>query len=140
VILGIHYELDARSPIAIINARVGRQAPELIEVMKADKANAVDSTVIFNMGNNNKLTSDQVMAVFEEVKNQPRIIVVNTAVPRGWRDENNALIAQYAALYGATVVDWASISMGHPEYFAPDGVHLVPAGVRAYVDAITATL
>ena len=140
VILGIHYELDARAPIAIINARVGRQASELIEVMKADKANAADSTVIFNMGNNNKLTPDQVMAVFEEVKNQPRIIVVNTAVPRGWRDENNALIAQYAALYGATVVDWASISMGHPEYFAPDGVHLVPAGVRAYVDAITATL
>jgi hypothetical protein len=140
VILGIHYELDARSPIAIINARVGRQASELIEVMKADKANATDSTVIFNMGNNNKLTSEQVMAVFEEVKNQPRIIVVNTAVPRAWRDENNALIAQYAALYGATVVDWASISTGHPEYFAPDGVHLVPAGVRAYVDAITATL
>jgi hypothetical protein len=50
------------------------------------------------------------------------------------------LIAQYAALYGATVIDWASISAGHPEYFAPDGVHLVPAGVRAYVDAITATL
>jgi peptidoglycan/LPS O-acetylase OafA/YrhL len=140
VILGIHYELDARSHIAIINARVGRQAPELIEVMRADKANAADSIVIFNMGNNNKLTSDQVLAVFEEVKNQPRIIVVNTAVPRGWRDENNALIAQYAALYGATVIDWASISAGHPEYFAPDGVHLVPAGVRAYVDAITATL
>jgi peptidoglycan/LPS O-acetylase OafA/YrhL len=140
VILGIRYELDARSNIAIINARVGRQAPELIEVMRADKANALDSTVIFNLGNNNKLTSDQVLAIFEEVKNQPRIIVVNTAVPRGWRDENNALIAQYAALYGATVVDWAAISAGHPEYFAPDGVHLVPAGVRAYVDAITATL
>jgi peptidoglycan/LPS O-acetylase OafA/YrhL len=140
VILGIRYELDARNNIAIINARVGRQAPELVEVMRADKANALDSTVIFNLGNNNKLTSDQVSAVFEEVKNQPRIIVVNTAVPRGWRDENNALIAQYAALYGATVVDWAAISAGHPEYFAPDGVHLVPAGVRAYVDAITATL
>jgi len=140
VILGIHYELDARSHIAIINARVGRQAPELIEVMRADKANALDSTVIFNLGNNNKLTSDQVLAVFEEVKHQPKIIVVNTAVPRPWRDENNALIAQYAALYGATVVDWAAISAGHPEYFAPDGVHLVPAGVRAYVDAITATL
>ena len=140
VILGIHYELDARSHIAIINARVGRQAPELIEVMRADKANAANSTVIFNMGNNNKLTSDQVLAIFEEVKNQPKIIVVNTAVPRGWRDENNALIAQYAALYGATVVDWSAISAGHPEYFAPDGVHLVPAGVRAYVDGITATL
>ena len=140
VILGIHYELDARSHIALINARVGRQAAELIEIMKADKANVIDSPVIFNLGNNNKLTSDQVLAVFEEVKNQPKIIVVNTAVPRGWRDENNALIAQYAAVYGATVIDWAAISSGHPEYFAPDGVHLVPAGVRAYVDAITASL
>ena len=140
VILGIHYELESRSHIALLNARVGRQAPELLDVMKRDKANVIDSEVIFNLGNNNKLTSEQVAAIFEEVKDQPKIIVVNTAVPRGWRDENNRLISQYAAIYRATVVDWASISAGHPEFFAPDGVHLVPAGVRAYVDAITSAL
>jgi peptidoglycan/LPS O-acetylase OafA/YrhL len=140
VILGIHYELENRNHIALINARVGRQAPELVDVMKADKANAVGSTVIFNLGNNNKLTQEQVFAVFEEVKNQPKIIIVNTAVPRPWRDQNNVLIAQYADLYGAIVIDWSTISLGHPEYFAPDGVHLVPAGVRAYVDAVTASL
>jgi hypothetical protein len=100
----------------------------------------VGSTVIFNLGNNNKLTNEQVVSVFEEVKKQPKIIVVNTAVPRDWRDDNNALIAQYAGQYGAIVIDWAEISAGHPEYFAPDGVHLVPLGVRAYVDAITAKL
>lgn len=140
VILGIHYELEVRSHIALINARVGRQATELLEVMKKDKANAIDSTVIFNLGNNNRLTSEQVSAIFEEVKDQPKIIVVNTAVPRGWRDENNALIAQFAKTYGAILIDWAAISTGHPEYFAPDGVHLVPTGVHAYVDAITAAL
>lgn len=140
VILGIHYELETRSHIALINARVGRQAPELLDVMKQDKANVTNSTVIFDLGNNNMLTSEQVASIFEEVKDQPKIIVVNTAVPRGWRDENNSLIASYAATYGATVIDWAAISTGHPEYFAPDGVHLVPAGVRAYVDAITAVL
>jgi len=140
VILGIRYELETRKHIALINARVGRQAPELITVMQQDKVNVAGSKVIFDLGNNNKLTTSQVVAVFEEVKNQPKIIVVNTAVPRGWRDENNALISQYAAQYGARVIDWAQISTGHPEYFAPDGVHLVPAGVRAYVDAITAVL
>jgi hypothetical protein len=98
------------------------------------------STVVFNLGNNNKLTEAQVAAVFEEVKNQPKIIVVNTAVPRGWRAENNLLIAQYAQRFGAVLIDWSTISNGHPEYFAPDGVHLVPAGVRAYVDAISAQL
>ena len=140
VILGIRVELETRSHIALINARVGRQAPELIDVMVHDKLNMSGSTVVFNLGNNNKLTEAQVAAVFDEVKNQPKIIVVNTAVPRGWRDENNLLIAQYAQRFGAVLIDWNAISTGHPEYFAPDGVHLVPAGVRAYVDAISARL
>lgn len=100
----------------------------------------VGSTIVFNLGNNNRLTEEQVAAIFAEIQDQPSIIVVNTAVPRGWRDENNALIARYAAQYGAKLIDWAAISEGHPEYFGPDGVHLVPAGVRAYVDAITAQL
>jgi len=140
VILGIRFELDARQNIGLINARVGRQAPELLKVIRNDKANMVGSTIVMNLGNNNRLTEEQVAAIFAEVKDQPRIIVVNTAVPRGWRDENNALIAQYAALYAARLIDWATISAGHPEYFGPDGVHLVPAGVRAYVDAIAAEL
>ena len=140
VILGIRFELDARENIGLINARVGRQATELLEVIKNDKANMAGSTIILNLGNNNRLTQEQVAAIFAEIQDQPRIIVVNTAVPRGWRDENNALIAQYAAQYGARLIDWAAISEGHPEYFGPDGVHLVPAGVRAYVDAITAEL
>jgi peptidoglycan/LPS O-acetylase OafA/YrhL len=140
VILGIRFELETRSHIALINARVGRQVPELIDVMMNDKLNMSGSTVVFNLGNNNKLTEAQVAAVFEEVRNQPKIIVVNTAVPRGWRDENNLLIAQYAQRFGAVLIDWNAISTGHPEYFAPDGVHLVPAGVRAYVDAISTNL
>ncbi len=140
VILGIRFELDSREEVGLINARVGRQATELLEVIKNDKANMVDSPIIFNLGNNNKLSEDQVAAIFAEVKDQPRVIVVNTAVPRIWRDENNELIAKYAAMYGARLIDWAAISQGHPEYFGPDGVHLVPAGVRAYVDAITAEL
>ena len=140
VILGIRFELDARENIGLINARVGRQAPELLEVIQNDKVNMADSTIIMNLGNNNKLSEEQVAAIFAELVDQPRIIVVNTAVPRPWRDENNALIAQYATQYGARLIDWAAISMGHPEYFGSDGVHLVPAGVRAYVDAITAQL
>jgi len=140
VILGIRFELDNRQPIGLINARVGRQATELLEVITNDKANMSMATIVLNLGNNNKLTEEQVAAIFEEIKDQPRIVVVNTAVPRAWRDDNNALIAQYASTYGAYLVDWASISQGHAEYFGPDGVHLVPAGVRAYVDAITAQL
>ena len=140
VILGIRSELDLVENIGLINARVGRQASELLEEIRRDKEKMSDATVIFNLGNNNKLTEEQVSLIFQELADQPRIIVVNAAVPRAWLEDNNALIKKYADLYSANLVDWASISADHPEYFAPDGVHLVPAGVRAYVDAISKLL
>ena len=137
VILGIRHELDSREHIGLINARVGRQAHELLEVIRHDKVNMPNSSIVLDLGNNNKLTRDQAISIFEEIKDQPKIIIVNTAVPRGWREENNSLIREMVLMYPNTfLVDWESISLGHPEYFAPDGVHLVPTGVRAYVDAI----
>jgi len=141
VILGIRSAIEANHPIALINARVGRQAPELLEVMKVDGEKVKNSTVVFNLGNNNALTRDQVTAIFENIKSVPKAIVVNTAVPRPWRDSNNALIREVAANYpNISIIPWDQISQGHPEYFAPDGVHLVPAGVRAYVAAIETKL
>jgi peptidoglycan/LPS O-acetylase OafA/YrhL len=141
VILGIRSKLEAKEHISLINARVGRQAPELLEVLERDKLAVGDAPVIFNLGNNNTLTRTQVADVFAEVANQSQIIVVNTAVPRPWRDANNSLIAEYAAANPrARVVDWATISDNHPEYFAPDGVHLRPAGITVYVAAILEAL
>jgi len=137
VILGIRSKLGQTHPISIMNARIGRQASELLEVMLQDQKQASSVPVIFNLGNNNALSREQTVAIFEAVKNQPRIIVVNTAVPRPWREGNNSLIAEVASQYSnVIVVDWNSISEGHPEYFAPDGVHLVPTGVDVYVAEI----
>ena len=63
--------------------------------------------------------------------------VQTCALPISWRYSNNKLIQEIAYQYPKVkVVDWNSISAGHPEYFAPDGVHLVPAGVKVYVAAI----
>ena len=141
VILGIRSTLGENHPIALMNARIGRQAPELLDVMVHDKAQVAGSTVVFDLGNNNALTREQVVAIFEVVKDQPKIIVVNTAVPRPWREGNNALLADVARNYSrVTIVDWNSISQGHPEYFAPDGVHLVPTGVAVYVAEIEKSL
>jgi peptidoglycan/LPS O-acetylase OafA/YrhL len=137
VILGIRTSLNEVAPVSLINARIGRQAPELLDVMKRDIAQAGDSPVIFNLGNNGLLQDEVVREIFELVKSQSSIIVVNTAVPRPWRDSNNSLVKQIASQYSnVRVIDWNSISAGRPEYFAPDGVHLVPAGVEAYVSEI----
>jgi peptidoglycan/LPS O-acetylase OafA/YrhL len=137
VILGIRNSLAEKFPVALVNARIGRQADELLEVIEKDKASAPIGPVVLNMGNNGALTQEQVVAIFEALRDSEKVIVVNTAVPRGWRDDNNRLIADTAAGYSnISIVDWNSISADHPEYFAPDGVHLVPTGVAVYISEI----
>lgn len=137
VILGIKQKLSERFPVALVNARVGRQADELLEVVTHDIAIAPDGPIVLNLGNNNALQESQVRAIFETLKLSPKVIVINTAVPRPWRDANNELISRVASEYSAiTVIDWSSLSEGHPEYFAPDGVHLVGRGVDIYIEEI----
>ena len=141
VILGIRSKLENKEQISLVNARVGRQAPELLAVMRVDQSSVPSSPVIFNLGNNNALSEQTVVEIFEVVKNQPQIIVVNTAVPRPWRDANNAIISKVAARYAnVKLVDWDRISKDRPELFAPDGVHLSPMGSDVYVDLVLSVL
>jgi peptidoglycan/LPS O-acetylase OafA/YrhL len=141
VILGIRTALSEIRPLLVVNARVGRAAPELLQEMTRDLEKAAGSIVVMDLGNNDLLTEETVRAIFELVKESSKVVVINTAVPRPYRDANNELVAELAAQYpNVRVVDWNSISDGHPEYFAPDGVHLVPTGVSAYVMAINEAL
>jgi peptidoglycan/LPS O-acetylase OafA/YrhL len=141
VILGIRSALADIRPLIVVNARVGRAAPELLQEISRDIEKAAGSTVVMDLGNNDLLAEETVRALFELLKESPKIVVVNTAVPRPYRDANNELVAKLAAQYAnVRVVDWNAISEGHPEYFAPDGVHLVPIGVSAYVMAIDEAL
>jgi len=141
VILGIRSAIAEIRPLLVVNARVGRAAPELLEEMMRDFEKAAGSTIVMDLGNNDLLKEETVRAIFELVKESPKVVVVNTAVPRAYRAANNELIASLATQYSnVRVVDWNAISDGHPEYFAPDGVHLVPTGVSAYVIAIDEAL
>jgi peptidoglycan/LPS O-acetylase OafA/YrhL len=141
VILGIRSSLSEIQPIIVVNARVGRQAPELLEEMRKDVEKAAGATIVMNLGNNDLLNRETVREIFTLAQESPRVVVVNTAVPRPYRDSNNQLVNEVAQEFSnVKVVDWNSISQDHPEYFAPDGVHLVPTGVSAYVLAIDEAL
>jgi peptidoglycan/LPS O-acetylase OafA/YrhL len=141
VILGIRSKLESKEHISLINARVGRQAPELLAVMRVDQSSVPSSPVVFDLGNNNALSEQTVIDIFEVVKNQPQVIVVNTSVPRAWRDANNAIISKVASRYpNVRLIDWDRVSKDRPELFAPDGIHLSPAGSDVYVDLVLTVL
>ncbi len=141
VILGIRSKLAMQEEIALINARVGRQIQELIKAVEADKPRVGSSDVVLNVGNNNAVSREDMVKLMELLKDQPKIIVVNTSVPRTWRDGNNKIIAEVVASYpNAILVDWATTAENHPEFFAPDGVHLIEAGSDVYVASILEAL
>ena len=141
VILGIRSLLESYEPVDLINARVGRQLSELIDVVRVDVKSVPESIAIVNLGNNGSINADSVRELFDLLANQPYFIVVNAAVPRGWRESNNDTIASVISDYAnGRLVDWDQISRDRPEYFAPDGVHLVPTGANVYVSAILEVL
>ena len=141
IILGVKDRLAKKYPIALINARVGRQIDELITVVKQDRLDAKGSPVVIDVGNNNRITESQLIELLDLLKEQPQVILINTSVPRPWKIPNNELVARIAPTYSnVLLVDWATISNNHPEFFAPDGVHLVAQGGDVYTAAIVDAL
>jgi hypothetical protein len=141
VILGIRSLLEEYEPVDLINARVGRQISELIDVVDVDVKSVPESIAIVNLGNNGAIKEESVRQLFDLLQNQPYFIVVNAAVPRGWRASNNEIVSRVIGEYpNGKLVDWDQISLDRPEYFAPDGVHLVPTGANVYVSAILEVL
>ena len=141
VILGIRNKLAMQEDIALINARVGRQIGELIAAVEEDKPRVGNSPVVLNVGNNNAVSREDMVKLMELLKDQPKVVVVNTSVPRTWRDGNNKIIGEVVSGYpNAALVNWAEIAENHPEFFAPDGVHLIEAGSDVYIASILEAL
>ena len=113
----------------------------MIDAVTADQPQVSQNTVVMDVGNNNRITRESLVQLLDLVKNQPHVILMNTSVPRGWKDANNVIIREVSAIYpNVTLVDWAEISTNHPEFFAPDGVHLNDNGSDVYVAAIVEAL
>ena len=66
-----------------------------------------------------------------------KVILITTRVPKAYEKNVNELMKEAAASHDhITIVDWYKISDGHPEYFAPDGIHLQPVGAEVLSRAI----
>ncbi len=123
-----------------VNAKVAEQADQLAEVVRSRVAGGqVEENVIVHVGNNGIVTEDQLRAILGELSGVPKVVLVNTRVPRSWMKPNNALIARVAPDYPNVVLaDWAKASEEHRDWFVKDRVHLTTAGAQAYTRLIAA--
>ncbi|HEC2217441.1 TPA: acetyltransferase [Staphylococcus delphini] len=125
-------------PKADINGKVGRQLVEATSLAKQQYQSYRDKNdiVVLELGTNGDFTDEQLNSLLEQF-GKADIYLVNTRVPRSYESHVNQVLAKAVKKRAnVTLVDWYSRSENHTEYFAPDGIHLEPPGVRALTNSI----
>lgn len=125
-------------PKADINGKVGRNLIEAIPLAKQQYQSYRDKNdiVVLELGTNGDFTEAQLDSLLKQF-GKADIYVVNTRVPRSYESHVNEVLAKAAKKQdNVTLVDWYRRSENHTEYFAPDGIHLEPPGVRALTNSI----
>ena len=137
VMIDIATRLHTLYPTITIDGKIGRQVSQAVELVpNYARFNQPDKAVIIQLGTNGYFTNDQIDTLLRAFS-QAQIYLVNTRVPRPWEAKVNDTLANKANEYNnITLIDWHAAALHHPEYFAPDGVHLVPKGVDALSNLI----
>lgn len=132
--LGAAREMQRVMPGLVVDAKVSRHMSAAIEVLRQRrKAGQLGEFVVVHIGDNGFIKPSQFDELMQLLVDVPRIIVFNLKEPRRWEGANNLIIADTVRRYpNAVLVDWRSVGLDHPEYFARDGIHIGAAGARAY--------
>jgi peptidoglycan/LPS O-acetylase OafA/YrhL len=137
VMLGASGALRTAMPGITVDAKVGRQFDRIMDLVQWYVSNGkVPGPLIVHAGTNGTFSDEDLDRIFEMAGNR-EVLLVNAKVERPWQDLVNQRMAAAAERHSnAVLVDWHALSESHPEWFAPDGAHLRPAGARAYADLI----
>ena len=142
VMLGASSALRHAIPSIEVDAVVSRQWDAGVATVGADRdSGRLRPTLVVDLGTNGTVSAAQFDAMVRAAAGTRRIAVVTVRVPRPWETEvNGVLRAGVSRSRGTVLVDWYAASAGHPEWFAPDGYHLEPAGARALASLVAAAV
>jgi len=136
IMLGSSSALERQFPGLAIDAMVGRQFSEGVEIVRAlAAAGMIPGTVIVHLGTNGTVSAAKCDEMFGLLAGK-HVVLVNLHVPRPWEGPNNDVLQACAGRHGATVVDWHTNATG----LAHDGYHLGGAGPAAYAHLIAAAV
>jgi hypothetical protein len=132
--LGAAREMQRVMPGVTVDAKVSRHMAAATDILRQRrKTSPSDQFVIIHIGDNGFVKPSQFDELLQLVKDVPHVIVFNLKEPRRWEEANNLIIADTVRRYpNAVLIDWRRFSSTHPEYFAPDGIHIGTRGARAY--------
>ncbi|QGG52428.1 acyltransferase family protein [Lysinibacillus pakistanensis] len=137
VMIDIAPSLHNIYPSITIDAKIGRQVSQAVKLAPNYASfNQPYKAVIIQLGTNGYFTNTQIDTLLKAFSNAD-IYLVNTRVPRSWEGKVNQALQQKAQEYeNITLIDWHATAINHPEFFAPDGVHLEQKGIASLTNLI----
>ncbi|MBG9756580.1 acetyltransferase [Lysinibacillus sphaericus] len=137
VMIDIATSLHKVFPNITIDGKIGRQVSQAVKLAPNYASfNQTNNAIIIQLGTNGYFTNDQIDTLLAAFANAD-IYLVNTRVPRPWEGKVNAALLEKAEEHeNITLIDWYAEALNHPEYFAPDGVHLEKKGVEVLTNLI----
>lgn len=138
VLVDINNEIKKVFPNATIDGEIGRSIYKAIPVAdNYPEFNRKDGIVVLYLGTNGDFEDIQMNMILEKFK-KAKVFLVTARVPRDYEAHVNQEMYQAAKKNkNVHIIDWYKVSQGHPEYFAPDGIHLEYPGVKAMNKIVT---
>ena len=135
VMLGAVPTLYQTFPNGYFDAAVSRTDYEANRILSGIKYQGMLSDhVVIHLGTNGQCglpCQRQIMSTLEDRK--VFYVTVSNDYDVHVNDSFYYLASEYPNI---TIVDWYNASLGHPEYFASDGIHLTSNGMNAYSQLI----
>ena len=135
IMLGAIDELQSKFPNGYFDAAVSRTAYVANGIIRdLSYSGLLGDPVVINLGANGDCDNATKDLIMSNLGNR-KVFWLN--VTNDYSVGVNANLNSYASRFNNLyVIDWNSISSGHPEYFVADCIHLTYEGKKAYVKAI----
>jgi peptidoglycan/LPS O-acetylase OafA/YrhL len=139
VMIGAASNLASRlGPGFSMNAKVGRQANEFVEIVQQLRREGHHpNALIIQMGNNGALYGEDMEAIQKATADVGQLFFINDHAPVSWIEESNHTLAEAASAWPhTTLVDWKSVAEEN-EGLLWDGIHLKPAAAGLYARLVS---
>lgn len=133
VLLGAVPNLYSTFPNGYFDGKVSRTAWDVNDILIELKNNdMLGNPIIFNLGTNGDCSYQCKLNILNTCGDRD-IFWINTV---NYTDVNERLVNLSKEYSNLHIIDWYSISKGHSEYFAYDGIHLTSIGRKIYTKSI----
>lgn len=142
VMLSVVNPVEQLFPKAVIDGVIGRQLYQTVPVIESLKQeDKLGNPVVIALGTNGAFTDKQMDDLLAAVGDSKKVYLVNTQVPKNWKNSVNQGISSAAKRHSnVEVIDWNSYSQNHSDWFYEDGVHPNEAGAEEYTKLIATSV